>query len=287
MQTSGFASAPVSRFLLLLLISTSLLTTLSDTKYLLPVRPHPHLYPWLQLSRPLTAPLALTSSTDLLFTTLLLYHLRVLERLLGPRKYASFLLAAYALSTLLTTFLLLVVFTLTGGRYNYLPAGPTATVLAALALWREEVPRLYRYRLITSTGPAKPGQEPLGITLSDKSTTYVLAVQLALSQFPYTLLPAAVGWVVGSAWAGELLPGRVMAWRVPGWVVGEFDAGKRERSRGERERFEGLRRRLEEEGAGRDGMRTSGNEAIVDEVAGQTRRRPMLQQVGDYFRGTF
>ena len=66
----------------------------------------------------------------------------------------------------------------------------------------------------------------LTIVLSDKATTYLVAAQLALSQFPGMLLPAIIGWVVGLAWRAEILPGVAAAssssaWRVPAWMVGE------------------------------------------------------------------
>ena len=155
-------------------------------------------------------------------------------------------------------------------------------VFAGLAVWGEEVPRLYRWKIITGSA-AGPGKDAPGVMLSDKSTTYLMAAQLGLSQFPFALLPAGVGWVVGKAWAGDLLPGKMAAWRVPRWVLGEFGA----KSAAERERFEGLRRRLEEEGGRGDGMRASGAEGIARAIDGEARRRPMFRQVADYFRGAF
>lgn len=35
---------------------------------------------------------------------------------------------------------------------------------------------------------------------SSKNGTYLLAAQLALSQFPISLVPAVVGWVAAWAW---------------------------------------------------------------------------------------
>lgn len=54
-----------------------------------------------------------------------------------------------------------------------------------------------------------------GIGSSDKWTVYMLATQLAFSQFPYGILPAIVGWVVGNAWVEELVPAGIVRWRVP------------------------------------------------------------------------
>ena len=170
-------------------------------------------------------------------------------------------------------------------RWDYLPSGPTGLVFATLSVWRDEVPRLYRYKIVTGGQKVGLGDVP-GLVLSDKSTTYLLAGQLAMSQFPYSTLPAAVGWVVGTAWIGDFLPGRMSAWRVPRWLLGDL---RRKSGLGaaERERYEGLRRRLEEEGGRDDGMRASApDEADVDGESG-VRRRPMARQIADYFRGRF
>lgn len=182
--------------------------------------------------------------------------------------------------TLLSTVVRLV----SWGRWNYLPGGMTGVVFAALAVWGEEVPRLYRYKIVTgSPDPRSGSNDTPGVILSDKTTTYVMAAQLALSQFPYSLLAASVGWIVGLAWGGDLLPGRMNAWRIPRWLLGDFGA----KSAAERERYEGLRRRLEEEGGRSDGMRASGVDGMIDAVDGEARRRPMMRQVADYFRGAF
>ncbi|PYH46013.1 protein dscB [Aspergillus saccharolyticus JOP 1030-1] len=110
--------------------------------------------------------------------------------------------------------------------------------------------------------PPKYQSQPT-ITLTDKSTTYLIALQLALSQFPATILPAVVGWGVGLAWRTEVLPlvgvPGGYRWRVPGWVVGDGSVraagGDRSSVRGGSgggsgsggERYEELRRRLEGE----------------------------------------
>lgn len=285
MLASGFANTPITKSLILLLISTSLVASIADIKYLLPIRPTPHLFPYLQIWRLCSWQIAYTSSVDLLFASLLLYQFRVLERLWGSRKFTSFLGVSALWTGLLTPVLLsTVVRLLSWGRWNYLPAGLTGLVFAALAVWGEEVPRLYRYKIVTGTAiPSSGSSDMPGVVLSDKTTTYVMAAQLALSHFPYSLLPAAVGWAVGQAWVGDLLPGRMSAWRVPRWVLGEFGA----KSAADRERYEGLRRRLEEEGGRNDGMRASGVEGVIEAVDGEARRRPLMRQVADYFRGAF
>jgi hypothetical protein len=171
------------------------------------------------------------------------------------------------------------------GWYNYLPAGLTGVVFGLLAAWAEEVPRIYRYKIATgrSTTSASSGggsaEETPGMMLSDKSTTYLMATQLALSQFPYSILPAAVGWTVGTAWMSELLPGGLGRWRIPAWVVGEASTRK------ERGQFEGLRRRLEEEGGAADGMRNV-TERVGAGGAEDSERRGFGSRFVGYFTGS-
>jgi hypothetical protein len=292
--TSGFTHTPATRALLMTSILLSILASTLSYQHLLPIKPTPHLWPYLQFSRLLTYQLAYTSSTELLFSTVLIYQFRVLERLWGSRKFASFVAVVSWVNLSVTPLMVLVLKVGTLGWYNYLPAGLTGLVFALLAAWAEEVPRIYRYKIATgglmtrnaaatsSEGEGTSTTQSLGeipgLVLSDKSTTYLLAAQLALSQFPYSLLPAAVGWTVGTAWIGELLPGRLGRWRVPAWMVGETSQRK------ERGQYEGLRRRLEEEGSSADGMRN-----VSDRVAGQRQesvRRGFGRQILGYFTGS-
>ena len=160
------------------------------------------------------------------------------------------------------------------GWWGYIPAGPSALTIAIVAVWRREIPRLGGFKILLDEdeGRIRSGTAS-GIELSDKWTVYMLAAQLALSQFPFGLVPALVGWVVGNAWVEELVPGGLVRWRVPAWVVGEDGSGKSGRGR-----YEGLRRRLQEE-EDRDGMREVTNAAGT----GQDERRGFLGGVGRYF----
>ncbi|EXJ70727.1 uncharacterized protein A1O5_05717 [Cladophialophora psammophila CBS 110553] len=283
--TSGFSHTPITRLLVLTSIGVSILVSTLSIQYLLPIKPHPHLWPYLQFSRLLTYQAAYTTSTELLFSTVLLYQFRVLERIWGSRKFASFVAVVLWCNVVVVPLLVVVLKLGTLGWYNYVPSGSTGLVFALLSAWAEEVPRIYRYKIATTSPAATTtggGREQVpGVVLSDKSTTYLLAAQLALSQFPYSILPAAVGWTVGTAWMGELLPGGLGRWRIPAWMVGESSKRK------ERGQYEGLRRRLEEEGSSADGMRN-----VSDRVGGagggeqESRRRGFGRQILGYFTGS-
>lgn len=240
MQASGFTNAPVTRVVLLVLVVTSILATATDTKHYLPLIPSVHLLPaslapysssysssmshGTQYFRLATWQFAYINSAELLFACLTLYNLRIIERLWGSRKFASFLALCALYTAFVPPFLLsmlaLVVPADTARTSIYLPPGPTAILFALLAQYHAAVPYTYRYKLATSSThnlqPSRDGdrepEEP-GILLTSKSTSYLLPLQLALSQAPWSLLPAIVGWCVGYAWRAELLPG--CGWRLP------------------------------------------------------------------------
>ncbi|KAI9375322.1 hypothetical protein BJX61DRAFT_172388 [Aspergillus egyptiacus] len=286
MQTSGLTHTPLAKLLLIYTLASSIALSIFDIKHLPAIHVAPHLTQYAQLWRCLIWQVAgFANSTEALFAALLVYHVRVVERAWGSRKLATFILSTLPYTTLLPPLLLaLVLRPLTMGQMNYLPSGPTATIMALLAQYHASIPSTYRYELATSASPSAPAspqtqtpssasasaspsantqqKKSLTISLSDKSTTYLIALQLALSQFPYMLLPAVVGWVVGVAWRADVLPlaagSGSSGWRVPGWVVGEERFSVSLMGRGERGtgtgtgdggRFEDMRRRLESEAA--------------------------------------
>ncbi|KAK9778782.1 hypothetical protein SCAR479_04405 [Seiridium cardinale] len=267
----SFTNAPVTRGLVYGLIGTSIAVSLLDVKHYFYILVDLHLWRFHQTWRTLIYQLCYTNSSEVLFGAMTLYSLRVVEHMWGSRKYASFLIVASILTSVLSTGILaLVLRPLTWGLFNYLPAGPTPIIFAILAQYHAIVPHMYKYRIATSGSPSDQFQ---GITFSDKSYKYLLAVQLAFFQWPGSILGALVGWVVGYAWRLEMLPRALTRWRIPGWMVGI-------RTQRRSEEFEGLRRRLEGEGS------TATATGVQSNADGETgRRRNMGQQIMDQFRG--
>lgn len=100
--------------------------------------------------------------------------------------------------------------------------------------------------------------------------SYMLPLQLALGQFPSSILPAAVGWVVGYAYRNDVLP--ATSWRVPAWVVGQKST---------RPNMEALRRRLE----GEDSDRGYTSATAGGPAEGAQARGRMTQLFGEQFFG--
>lgn len=136
------------------------------------------------------------------------------------------------------------------------------------------IPHIYKLRMALTTSSPSDGNDARGLILSDKSFRYIFPVQLALSAWPGSLLGAAVGWIVGYAWRSDLLPGAVVRWRLPGWMVG-LRTAKRSQE------FEGLRRRLEGENA--PSATATGVQGQEEGDAG--RRRTLGQQVFEQMSG--
>ncbi|KAI1933085.1 hypothetical protein LOZ66_006613 [Ophidiomyces ophidiicola] len=291
MLTSGFTNASVTKYALIFVIASSIAVSLVDTKYLFYIQVTPHLWQYRQWWRILIWQLCYVNSTEVIQACMVLYSLRVVERLWGSRKLASFVLSTLPYTTLLPPLLLaLILRPLSLNTLNYLPAGPTATLFALLAQYHAAIPTTYKYNISTGASTSS-----ITLHLSDKSTIYFLAFQLSLSQFPYTILPALLGWIIGYAWRAELLPGRFSspAWRIPHKMYGgqETSFDRRQYAAEARgsdvERYEGLRRRLEGESrAAAEATTSEGSGSGVD--GGDIQRRaPLAGQILDRFRGAF
>ncbi|KAL2175282.1 uncharacterized protein P884DRAFT_247857 [Thermothelomyces heterothallicus CBS 202.75] len=273
----SFASTPVTRTLVLGLVGSSIAASLFDIKHYFYISVGTHILQYRQTWRALIWQLCYTNSSEVLFAAMTLYNLRVVEQQWGSRKYASFILVSGLLTSIIPPVILTTILRpLSWGIFDFLPAGPTPIIFAVLAQYHAMVPHIYQYKVALSTRAPSNNDEDSGVTFSDKSTKYLLALQLALFQWPGSLLGAGIGWLVGQAWRSELLPGALTRWRVPGWVVGL-------RTPKNSERFEGMRRRLESEGASSGAASGAQQQAGVD----GNRRRTMAQQLLDEARGAF
>ncbi|KAI9711129.1 MAG: hypothetical protein M1812_007233 [Candelaria pacifica] len=272
MLASGFTDARVSKYLLISIVALSILASITDSKYLFYIQVVPHLWRYKQIWRLLIWQACYTNSTELLFAAMTAYHLRIIERLWGTHKFTSFIFSTLPYTTLLPPLTLaLILRPLSLNTLNYLPAGPTPILFALLAQYHAVIPHVYKYRLATSSSTTSP---PSGLIFSDKSMTYLLAAQLALSQVPGSLISASVGWCIGYAWRNDILPGAAR-WRIPSWVLRDKSGG---------EGYESLRRRLEGESSVAVGA-ASGVEGRDGERGRQ--RRTLGTQILDQFRGAF
>ncbi|KAF3766357.1 hypothetical protein M406DRAFT_356303, partial [Cryphonectria parasitica EP155] len=148
----SFTNAPVTRTLVVGLVSSSIAATLFDLKHYFWISVNTHIWTYHQPWRALIFQLCYTNSSEVLFAAMTFYNMRVVERLWGSRKYASFLIVSHMLTSIITPSLLTFLLRpLTGGLFDYLPAGPTPLVFAVLAQFHAAVPHIYRWRMAFTT----------------------------------------------------------------------------------------------------------------------------------------
>jgi hypothetical protein len=83
----SFTNAPVSRSLVYGLIGVSIAVSLLDLKHYFYILVDTHIWKFHQAWRALIYQLCYTNSTEVLFGAMTLYHMRVVDRLWGTRKY--------------------------------------------------------------------------------------------------------------------------------------------------------------------------------------------------------
>ncbi|PQE17022.1 UBA domain-containing Ucp14 protein [Rutstroemia sp. NJR-2017a BBW] len=176
MISTGFADVPVTRSLVYAIILTSILVSVTDSKHLFYIQLDPHLLRYHQLWRMCVYQLCYTNSTEVFFGAMTWYNMRVVERLWGSRRFASFLLLCFAFTSLAAPILLLILRPLSLYTINYLPAGPTSLIFAVLAQYHAIIPHQYKYKVAATANPSMTEENFVGITFSDKSAVMSLAV---------------------------------------------------------------------------------------------------------------
>jgi len=84
----SFTNAPVTRFLVLATIVSSIAASLLDIKHYFYISVGTHIWRYRQLWRIFAYQLCYTNSSEVLFAAMALYNARSVEQLWGSRKYA-------------------------------------------------------------------------------------------------------------------------------------------------------------------------------------------------------
>ncbi|CAM9752295.1 unnamed protein product, partial [Pylaiella littoralis] len=197
---AGFGSSPVTRGILVSTLAASAVLHIRDPDGILNVT----LDVWRVLTegelwRLLTCHTVCTSMGPLLACSLSMYRLRVLEPLLGSRKFSALVAVASALA---------LPFEATAGVYFgtvRLTPGPIPVVFALLVVYYAIVP------------PSKPRYfGALGLDFSDKSFTFCVAGMLAFCDGWDSIVPAVCGALVGGLYMMDTLS--IQALRLPSLV---------------------------------------------------------------------
>jgi len=180
---------------------TSIAASILDVKHYLHLQLVPHLSRHHQYWRLFVHHLAISNSSELLLTEILLYNVAVpIERLFGSTKFASFAFVSVLTSTILE-FGALLAFNRSG--LNVIPSGPTAFLFSIIYQYYRLVPHAYSFKIFS-------------VTLTDKAFTYFLGLQLAISQTPGSLAVSLIGLVAGQLYRSDILG--LKAFRLPRYL---------------------------------------------------------------------
>jgi len=173
---SGFSNAPISKSILILVTTGSLLASIFKFKNVgLDLT---GLIENLQIYRFCTSQFVFSHTGEMLFGMFLLYFFRLFERQMGSSKFGSFAFLSILLS-LLTESILLLTF-----RTKDITSGPYGFIFAMFVLYFFDIPVSVRSRVA-------------GFNVTDKSFIYLLGIQLLLSKFPLSLIAGVSGILSG------------------------------------------------------------------------------------------
>ncbi|KAJ7462046.1 hypothetical protein FB451DRAFT_1353044 [Mycena latifolia] len=142
--------------------------------------------------------LVFSSSSDLFIAEILLYNIAVpIERQFGTLKFASFAVISTLLATMLE-FTALILFHRAG--LNFIPSGPSTLIFNIIYQYSRIVPSSYSFRIF-------------GLPLTNKSFTYVFALQLAIGHLPGSAAAALVGILTGQIYRSDLA--NLKSYRIP------------------------------------------------------------------------
>lgn len=202
---SGFKDAPVTKYLIAFTIVVPLLVSLLEIHYLLDLQLTPHLLVWHQYWRIPFNQMVYLGQGEVLLSLLLLYNLRVIERLIGSQKYLSLIVLIYVISTATMIVLLYGTYVIPYINWNKISPGQTTVLYGLLLLYYYLVPVIYKFQISAGLSGNK-------ILLSDKVFVYGLGAHLALAALPGSLIAAITGWVISALIYKEVLPGK--NWRL-------------------------------------------------------------------------
>ncbi|KAJ2828315.1 hypothetical protein IWW50_001446 [Coemansia erecta] len=160
----------------------------------------PHITRDWQVWRLVTTVLGFATTTELLAALLIVYQLRIIERLFGTRKYVAFMFVACVVGQTLSMLALCTVWWLLPARVfaatNVVAGGPLVAVFACLV----------QYYLLV---PSKH-MRVLGVSVGDKWMTYVVAANLLRTS---AVVPALAGIAAGAVYTGDMAS--LKQWRFP------------------------------------------------------------------------
>ncbi|CAB4493650.1 hypothetical protein RhiirA5_357372 [Rhizophagus irregularis] len=197
---SGFHNAPVTKSLLLCIGGCSLVAYLLDSRSLFHLQLMPNLTANHEFWRLITSHSVLTTSGEFFFGSIIIYHLRIIERQFGSSKYAAFFFVSSALSTILEVGTLAICRQF---HLKFIPAGPYGFIFAALYQYYRMIPYTYQYRVF-------------GINISNRVVNCLSVIPFLYYQYPSSIAASVCGLLSGVIYRSGFL--RLNKFRFPGFL---------------------------------------------------------------------
>eukprot|EP00270_Netrium_digitus_P006257 TRINITY_DN18590_c0_g1_i1.p1 TRINITY_DN18590_c0_g1~~TRINITY_DN18590_c0_g1_i1.p1 ORF type:complete len:320 (+),score=81.81 TRINITY_DN18590_c0_g1_i1:127-1086(+) len=160
-----------------------------------------------EIWRLFTSCLAFQSMPETLFGLYLLYYFRVFERQLGHSKYAVFVVFVALTSSAFQALLLLLLpseFASQRQQVSSMAPGPYGVIFGSLVSFILDIPACTHFSVFS-------------LSFTDKSFIYLAALQLMVSSWKRSLIPAVAGLLSGLLYRSNILSIRALTF--PEWVT--------------------------------------------------------------------
>ncbi|CAG8558605.1 6652_t:CDS:2 [Paraglomus brasilianum] len=197
MSASGFYNAPITKALFFGIGGCSIAAVMLTNKSNSISQSIHQVVNHSEFLRLLTTYSGFSGTSELIGGWIILYHLRLIERQFGSAKYAAFLFASTALSTLFELGVSLL------GRsfgFTYASTSPYALIFAGL----------YQYQQII---PDEHNSQSYGLSLNNKFIPNTAGLLLLLSKYPHSTISGICGLTAGAIYRSDML--KLSRWRSP------------------------------------------------------------------------
>jgi hypothetical protein len=190
--TPGFYNAPVTKVVIILTVAVNLIGALIGSRRggskTLGYGPSSNeLLLFKNWWRFITGPLVFTSVGELFFGIICLYVFRLFERQWGSQKYAMF-----ALTSIVSSFLIQLAAVVLLESFRNVWSGPYAIIFACLSQYIFDVPSTTKFKVF-------------GLNVTEKHVVYLLCLQLLLANFPNSLVAGISGLISGFFYRSQAL----------------------------------------------------------------------------------
>ncbi|KAJ2052605.1 hypothetical protein IW146_005070 [Coemansia sp. RSA 922] len=198
MSTSGLLGTPATKVWLAGMSLASALAGALGWRRNLRLQLTPNVTHNWQVWRLASSLVGFPSWSEVLTALVLIYQLRAVERLLGTRRFASFLVVSGIVGQTLTIAGMLL------ARLNSVSSGPYVLLFACVHQFYVLVPHSYYAQV-------------LGIAVADKWTVYATAACLLAPRLPMAAVPALAGVAASMVYSADVAG--LKRWRLPQWIV--------------------------------------------------------------------